>query len=57
MTRSSKSKYRTKYRILALVGSGQFGKVFCAKCSQTKKLVALKELAPVDFPLINFCEN
>uniref|UniRef100_A0A7C3ZPU8 Serine/threonine protein kinase n=1 Tax=Planktothricoides sp. SpSt-374 TaxID=2282167 RepID=A0A7C3ZPU8_9CYAN len=34
----------SKYRILKLVGQGQFGRVFCAVERQTGQLVALKEL-------------
>ncbi len=34
----------SKYRILKLVGQGQFGRVFCAVERQTGRLVALKEL-------------
>ncbi len=34
----------SKYRILGLVGRGQFGKVLCARIRDTDKLVALKEL-------------
>ena len=34
----------SKYRILGLVGRGQFGKVLCARMRDTGKLVALKEL-------------
>ncbi|MEB3830705.1 serine/threonine-protein kinase [Phormidium sp. CCY1219] len=34
----------SKYRILQLVGQGQFGKVFCATERKTEQLVALKEL-------------
>ena len=34
-----------KYRILALVGWGQFGQVFCAVERQTGQLVALKQIA------------
>lgn len=34
----------SKYRILGLVGQGQFGRVFCAIHQETGRLVALKEL-------------
>jgi serine/threonine-protein kinase len=34
----------SNYRILGLVGRGQFGKVLCARMRDTGKLVALKEL-------------
>ncbi|MFN5854465.1 MAG: serine/threonine-protein kinase [Pseudanabaenaceae cyanobacterium] len=39
-----------KYRILGLVGRGQFGKVLCARHRDTGRLVALKELEPQRFP-------
>lgn len=35
---------RSKYRILGLVGQGQFGRVYCAVHRQTGRLVALKNL-------------
>jgi len=35
---------QSKYRILGLVGQGQFGRVFCAIRRQTGELVALKDL-------------
>lgn len=35
---------RSKYRLLGLVGQGQFGRVFCAIHRQTGRLVALKNL-------------
>ena len=40
----------SKYRILGLVGRGQFGKVLCARIRDTGKLVALKELENKRFP-------
>ena len=40
----------SKYRILGLVGRGQFGKVLCARMRDTDKLVALKELENKRFP-------
>ncbi|PZO44561.1 MAG: hypothetical protein DCF19_02100 [Pseudanabaena frigida] len=40
----------SKYRILGLVGRGQFGKVLCARIRDTGKLVALKELEHKRFP-------
>jgi serine/threonine-protein kinase len=40
----------SKYRILGLVGRGQFGKVLCARVKDTGKLVALKELEHKRFP-------
>ncbi|TVU55332.1 MAG: serine/threonine protein kinase [Arthrospira sp. PLM2.Bin9] len=36
---------RSKYRILGLVGQGQYGKVYCASDRQKGQLVALKELS------------
>lgn len=36
---------RSRYRILGLVGQGQYGQVFCAADRQTGKLVALKALS------------
>ena len=35
---------RSKYRLLGLVGQGQFGQVYCAAHRQTGRLVALKDL-------------
>ncbi|WAL58652.1 serine/threonine-protein kinase [Thermocoleostomius sinensis] len=35
---------RSNYRLLGLVGQGQFGRVFCAVHRQTGQIVALKEL-------------
>ncbi len=40
----SLSRQLPKYRILARVGQGQFGQVFCALERQTGQLVALKEI-------------
>ncbi|BBC25170.1 serine/threonine protein kinase [Pseudanabaena sp. ABRG5-3] len=40
----------SKYRILGLVGRGQFGKVLCARIRDTGNLVALKELENKRFP-------
>lgn len=36
--------HRSKYRLLGLVGQGQFGRVYCASRRKTGRLVALKEL-------------
>lgn len=44
----------TKYRIIKLVGQGQYGRVFCAIDKQSGKLVALKELDKNRFPTNKF---
>jgi len=49
MSEKSPSQF-SKYRILGLVGRGQFGKVSCARMRDTGKLVALKELEHQRFP-------
>jgi serine/threonine protein kinase len=49
MNEKSTSQF-SKYRILGLVGSGQFGKVLCARMRDTGNLVALKELEHKRFP-------
>jgi len=43
-TRLSSELKKSKYRILGLVGRGQFGRVYCALHRQTGELVALKAL-------------
>ena len=40
----AKELKRSKYRLLGLVGQGQFGRVYCASHRKTGRLVALKEL-------------
>ncbi|MDX2232307.1 MAG: serine/threonine-protein kinase [Leptolyngbyaceae cyanobacterium bins.349] len=40
----AKELRRSKYRLLGLVGQGQFGRVYCASHRRTGRLVALKEL-------------
>jgi serine/threonine protein kinase len=45
---------RSKYRILGLVGQGQFGRVYCAAHRQTGQLVALKSLEHHRFPTHKF---
>jgi serine/threonine protein kinase len=50
---SSESR-RSKYRILGLVGQGQFGRVYCAVSRQTGQLVALKSLDHQRFPTHKF---
>jgi serine/threonine-protein kinase len=45
---------RSKYRILGLVGQGQFGRVFCAVHRQTGRLVALKNLEQQRFSTHKF---
>ncbi len=49
MNEKSTSQF-SKYRILGLVGRGQFGKVLCARIRDTGNLVALKELEHKRFP-------
>ena len=44
----------TKYRIIKLVGQGQYGRVFCAVDKQSRKVVALKELNKNRFPTNKF---
>ncbi len=45
---------RSKYRLLGLIGQGQFGQVFCAIHRQTGRLVALKNLEQDRFPTHKF---
>ncbi|MDX2216133.1 MAG: serine/threonine-protein kinase [Oculatellaceae cyanobacterium bins.114] len=45
---------RSKYRLLGLVGQGQFGRVFCAAHRRTGRLVALKNLEHQRFPTHKF---
>ena len=45
---------RSKYRILGLIGQGQFGRVFCASHRKTGRLVALKNLEHQRFPTHQF---
>ncbi len=45
---------RSKYRLLGLVGQGQFGRVFCAVHRKTGRLVALKNLEQQRFPTHKF---
>lgn len=45
---------RSKYRLLGLVGQGQFGRVYCAVHRKTGRLVALKELDHARFPTHKF---
>ena len=47
-------KQHSKYKILDLVGRGQFGKVFAAFNRQTGRLVALKELNQKQLSTTNF---
>ncbi len=44
----------SKYRILGLVGRGQFGRVYCALHRQTGEFVALKALDLAAFPTAQF---
>jgi serine/threonine protein kinase len=45
---------RSKYRLLGLVGQGQFGRVYCAIHRKTGQLVALKALERSRFPTHQF---
>lgn len=45
---------RSNYRLLGLVGQGQFGRVYCVAHRQTGRLAALKELDRHRFPTANF---
>ncbi|XGW00180.1 MAG: serine/threonine-protein kinase [Leptolyngbya sp. BL-A-14] len=45
---------RSKYRLLGLIGQGQFGRVYCASHRKTGRLVALKELDKQRFPTHKF---
>ncbi|MGG6297081.1 serine/threonine-protein kinase [Leptolyngbya sp. AN02str] len=44
LTLHGKDSRRSNYRLLGLVGQGQFGRVFCAVHRQTGQIVALKSL-------------
>jgi serine/threonine protein kinase len=44
----------SKYRLLGLVGQGQFGRVYCASHRKTGRLFALKELDKYRFPTHKF---
>ncbi|HAC62203.1 MAG TPA: serine/threonine protein kinase [Cyanothece sp. UBA12306] len=48
------SLHRSRYRILGLIGQGQFGRVYCGVNRQTGELVALKDLNPQRFPTNRF---
>ncbi len=50
----AKELKRSKYRLLGLVGQGQFGRVYCAIHRKTGRLVALKELDKQRFSTHNF---
>ncbi|CAA9412532.1 Serine/threonine protein kinase [uncultured Leptolyngbya sp.] len=50
----AKELKRSKYRLLGLVGQGQFGQVYCASHRKTGRLVALKELDKKRFPTHKF---
>jgi len=45
---------RSRYRLLGLVGQGQFGRVYCAVHRRTGQLVALKNLDHERFPTHKF---
>jgi serine/threonine-protein kinase len=50
----AKELKRSKYRLLGLVGQGQFGRVYCASHRKTGHLFALKELNRDRFPTHKF---
>ncbi|MEB3231386.1 MAG: serine/threonine-protein kinase [Leptolyngbyaceae bacterium] len=54
MSQQNKSSQLSRYRILGLVGQGQFGKVYCAMHRKTGKLFALKNLERERFPTHQF---
>lgn len=54
MAVSARSKRSQKYRILGLIGQGQFGQVFCAVHRKTGQMVALKNLDHYRFPTHKF---
>lgn len=54
MAVSARSKRSQKYRILGLIGQGQFGQVFCAVHRKTGQIVALKNLDHYRFPTHKF---
>ncbi|MFM6192614.1 MAG: serine/threonine protein kinase [Planktothrix sp.] len=47
----------SRYRILGLVGQGQFGRVYCASDRRTGQLVALKELSHQRAPTHQFLQE
>ncbi|MGL6138851.1 MAG: serine/threonine-protein kinase, partial [Planktothrix sp.] len=47
----------SRYRILGLVGQGQFGRVYCASDRRTGQLVALKELSHQSAPTHQFLQE
>lgn len=53
-SRSSSEVKRSNYRILGLVGRGQFGRVYCAFNRRSGEFVALKVLDPAAFPTNQF---
>ncbi len=48
------SPHRSHYRILGLIGQGQFGRVYCALHRQSGRLYALKDLEHKVFPTNKF---
>jgi serine/threonine protein kinase len=52
-SRQSRS-VKSKYRLLGLVGRGQFGRVFCAIHRATGEMVALKQVDPERFSTAKF---
>ncbi|MEO1131073.1 MAG: serine/threonine-protein kinase [Cyanobacteria bacterium J06639_1] len=53
-SRLERKKRRSEYRLLGLIGQGQFGQVYCAVHRRTKELVALKNLDRRRFPTRDF---
>lgn len=51
---SSRRTLRSKYRVLGLIGQGQFGRVYCATHRKTGEIVALKSLDHARFPTHQF---
>jgi serine/threonine protein kinase len=51
---SANDSKRSKYRILGLVGQGQFGRVYAAVHRQSQRIVALKSLDHSRFPTHKF---
>ncbi len=52
-----RSAQKSKYRILDLIGQGQFGRVFCGVDRQTGEIAALKELSHDSSPTKKFLQE